>query len=85
MTAILPFWGTLRTQSFVQSALRGVNASVVGVLIAALYRPVWISTVHSSADFWIALAVFAAITRWQLVPWIIVIAVGTTCWLLAVL
>jgi chromate transporter len=85
VTAILPFWSTLRTQSFVQSALRGVNASVVGVLIAALYQPVWISTVHSSADFWIALAAFAALTKWHLAPWIIVAAVGTICWLLAVL
>ena len=85
MTAILPFWHGLRDRPIVQSALRGVNASVVGVLIAAFYQPVWTSTVHSSTDFWIALSAFAALTVWRLAPWMVVGAVGSICWILAVL
>jgi len=85
MTAILPFWQGLRERRAVQSALRGVNASVVGVLIAALYQPVWTSTVRSPTDFWIALAGFAALTLWRLAPWIVVAVAGGICLLRAVL
>lgn len=81
--AILPFWQALRRQTLVQSALRGVNAAVIGVLIAALYRPVWTSSVHSPADFSIALTAFAALTAFKVQPWIIVLASGLLCWLIA--
>lgn len=76
MTAILPFWRTLRERVAVQAALRGVNAAVVGVLIAALYRPVWTSTVHTAEDFWIALAAFLLLTVWRTAPWLIVTLVA---------
>jgi len=39
----LPFWDFLRSKSGFQSALRGINAAVVGLLLAALYNPVWTS------------------------------------------
>jgi len=81
MTAVLPFWDGLRKRVTMQSVLRGVNASVVGVLIAALYQPVWTSTVHSPMDFWIALAAFAALTAWRVAPWVVVVAVGSVCWI----
>ena len=81
MTAVLPFWDGLRKRATMQSVLRGVNASVVGVLIAALYQPVWTSTVHSPMDFWIALAAFAALTAWRVAPWVVVVAVGSVCWI----
>jgi chromate transporter len=83
IAAILPFWQALRQRILIQSALRGVNASVVGVLIAALYQPVWTSAVHSSTDFWIALTAFAALTLWKVQPWIVVVAVGACFWLSA--
>ena len=81
MTAILPFWQGLRARPLVQSALRGINASIVGVLIAALYQPVWTSSVHSATDFSIALCAFAALTMWEVAPWIVVIAAGFICWM----
>ena len=40
----LPFWDALRQKTHVQSALRGVSAAVVGLLLAALYDPVWTSS-----------------------------------------
>ena len=44
----LPFWDTLRQRSGAQAAMRGVNAAVVGLLAAALYNPVWTTTVGST-------------------------------------
>jgi chromate transporter len=76
MVAILPFWASLRAQPAFAAALRGVNASVVGVLLAALYQAVWPSAVHSSADFLFALCAFVALVAWRVPPWIVVVAAG---------
>jgi len=76
MAAVLPFWNMLRANAPVQAALRGVNAAVVGILIAALFRPLWTSTVQSAADFCITLAAFALLARWKVQPWIIVAGVA---------
>jgi chromate transporter len=73
---ILPFWDTLRQRSAVQAALRGVNAAVVGILLAALYTPVWTAGVHSPAGFGLAAAAFLALTMWNVTPWIVVVAGG---------
>ena len=75
MTALLPFWSAIRGNRYVQSSLRGINASVVGILIAALFQPLWTSTVHSSADFWIVLSAFALLALWKVQPWIVVLCV----------
>ena len=73
MTAVLPFWGALRENGSIKAALRGINASVVGVLIAALFQPLWTSTIHSASDFWIALAAFSLLTLGEVQPWIVVV------------
>lgn len=69
----LPFWEALRRRSSVQSALCGVNAAVVGVLLAALYDPVWTSSIHSTKDMALALAAFALLMFWKLPPLYVVI------------
>ncbi len=46
----LPFWERLRRNAGAQAALAGVNAAVVGLLVAALYSPVWTSAIHAPAD-----------------------------------
>jgi chromate transporter len=46
VVAVLPFWNVVREKRQVQASLRGVNAAVVGVLIAAFFQPVWTSAVH---------------------------------------
>jgi chromate transporter len=63
----LPFWDRLRQRPAVQSALAGVNAGVVGILLAALYDPVWTSAIGSRADFGLALAAFGLLVyaRWS--------------------
>ena len=76
MTAVLPFWSALRRNRYVKACLKGVNASVVGVLIAALFQPLWTSTIHTPGDFWIALLAFALLALWKIQPWIVVTCVA---------
>jgi chromate transporter len=73
LIAALPFWDGLRRRAGVQSALRGVNAAVVGVLLAALYRPVWQSAILGPADFGLALAAFLLLALWAVPPWMVVV------------
>ncbi len=73
MTAVLPFWSALRVNRYIQAALKGINASVVGVLIAALFQPLWTTTIHSASDFWIALTAFSLLTLGKVQPWIVVV------------
>jgi chromate transporter len=79
MTAVVPFWQRLREMQIVQAALRGVNACVVGILAAALYRPVATGAVHSWMDGMIVLAAFVLLTLWRIAPWVIVLAVCSVC------
>lgn len=71
--AALPLWGALRRQPTLRKALTGVNAAVVGLLLAAFYDPVWTSAVLSPTDFGIALAAFGALLYWRLPPWLVVV------------
>jgi chromate transporter len=75
MAAVLPFWSTLRRRASIRSSLRGINASVVGVLAAALYRPLITTAVHGFADAVIALAALVLLAYFRLPPWIIVLGV----------
>jgi len=84
MAAVMPFWGALRRNGLVQAALRGVNAVVVGILIAALYSPLWTSTIVKTRDFWLALAGFAMLTVGRLPPWVVVAGVAGATVLMAV-
>jgi chromate transporter len=69
----LPFWEELRRRPVAQAALRGVNAAVVGLLLAALYQPVWTVGITSAADFALAVAAFLLLFMWQTPPWLVVI------------
>ena len=68
----LPFWDALRARPAFRAALRGINAAVVGLLLAALYHPVWTSAIHAPADFALALAAFGLLTLWGTPPWLVV-------------
>ena len=74
----LPFWELLRTRGSFQSALRGVNAAVVGLLLAAFYNPVWTSAIYKPTDFGLAILAFGLLAFWKLAPWLVVVftAVG---------
>jgi chromate transporter len=73
LIGILPFWERLRRIEAVQAMLRGVNAVVVGLLIAAFYTPVWTSGIQSRVDFAIALAAFLLLVFWRAAPWLVVL------------
>ncbi|WP_424768884.1 chromate efflux transporter [Paenibacillus sp. sgz302251] len=65
----LPFWETLKRNRFAQAGLKGINAGIVGVLLAALYDPIFIDTVLTPLHFAIVLALFAVLHIWKLPPW----------------
>ena len=69
---VLPFWDRLRTETCVRGALNGVNAAVVGVLGAALYEPIWTSTILRPLDAALALLAFAALTVARLPVFVVV-------------
>jgi chromate transporter len=71
----LPFWDAFRVRPRAQAAMRGVNAAVVGLLGAALYDPVWATSVKTPADFAVALVGFMLLVAWR-VPPLFVVAVG---------
>lgn len=70
---LLPFWDTLRHRAGVRAALRGVNAAVVGVLLAALFTPIWTGAVHSATDFGLGLVAFLLLVLWPVPPWLVVV------------
>ena len=74
----LPFWDSFRSRGSFQSALRGINAAVVGLLLAAFYRPVWSSAIYKPMDFGLALFAFGLLAFWKVPPWLVVVltAVG---------
>jgi chromate transporter len=69
----LPFWERLRARAAFQSALVGINAAVVGLLLAALYDPVWTSAIKGPADVGLALVAFGLLMFWRLPPWLVVL------------
>ncbi len=73
LIGVLPFWNSLRGQGWFQAALRGINAAVVGLLLAALYQPVWTSTIKVPVDFMLALAAFGLLVIWKWPPWVVVL------------
>ena len=74
----LPFWDIVRTRSQYQAALRGINAAVVGLLLGALYHPVWTAAIHTPIDFGLGLLAFGLLAFWKWTPWLVVVltAVG---------
>jgi chromate transporter len=71
----LPFWDTFRSRIGAQAAMRGINAAVVGLLGAALYTPVWTSSVRSPADVSVAVIGFVLLTAWRTPP-VLVVMIG---------
>ncbi|MBM6387743.1 MAG: chromate transporter [Paenibacillus sp.] len=69
----LPFWSSLRKNQYMQAALIGINAAVVGILLAALYQPLWTTAVTTPADFSLVCILFIMLVFWKCPPWLIVI------------
>ncbi|WP_432786209.1 Chromate transport protein [Oligella sp. MSHR50489EDL] len=77
----LPFWDKLRYQRPIRAALMGVNAAVVGLLLAALYSHAWVDAIVSTKDFVLALITLCALMAWKLPPWLVVIGGSLMGWL----
>jgi chromate transporter len=69
----LPFWDALRRHASLRRAMLGINAAVVGLLLAAFYDPVWTSAIGNSIDFCLAALAFLALVWWRVPPWLIVL------------
>ncbi|MFZ5532364.1 MAG: chromate efflux transporter [Pseudomonadota bacterium] len=76
----LPFWESLRGNVRMRAALAGINAAVVGVLLAALYDPVWVQAITGPRDVALAVVAFVALVFWRLPPWLAVLACGLAGW-----
>ncbi|AYC30194.1 chromate efflux transporter [Paenisporosarcina cavernae] len=73
LVGTLPFWSIIRTKPRIQAALKGVNAAVVGILLAALYDPVFTSAVTEMKDFVLVLVSFTLLVVYKMAPWLVVL------------
>ena len=76
----LPWWNALSRLETARRAMLGINAAVVGLLLAALYDPVWTGGVRSAGDFVLALAALALLVSWKLPPWLVVVLGALAGW-----
>jgi chromate transporter len=82
MAAILPFWSSLRSNPNLRSALHGVNAGVVGIVAAALIRPLIPTAIHTWLDAAAALSLFALLNLPRVHPWMLVVAAAALSFVL---
>ncbi|WP_441252483.1 chromate efflux transporter [Tardiphaga sp. 71_E8_N1_1] len=73
---VLPFWDALRKKAAAQAVLAGVNAAVVGLLLAAFYDPVWTAGITNRFDYALGLAAFVLLFVWKTPPWLVVVLCG---------
>jgi chromate transporter len=75
LVGALPFWDTFRSRAGAQAAMRGINAAVVGLLGAALYSPIWTSSIDTTEDIGVALIGFVLLTAWRARPlWVVILS-----------
>jgi chromate transporter len=82
VAGVMPYWSRLRSLSRIRALLNGVNASVVGILFAALYNPVWTSTVNDKLDLIFVGIGFLLIVIWRCPPWLLVLLASAFGWIL---
>ncbi|MGO1071219.1 chromate efflux transporter [Lysobacter sp. CA199] len=79
LLAVLPMWGSLVRRPWAASAMAGINAAVVGLLIAAFYDPVWSEGVRGPADFATAVIGFALLATLRISAlWIVLWCVAAS-------
>nr|WP_231861997.1 chromate transporter [Legionella hackeliae] len=65
----LPLWETIKKHVAIQRAMLGINAAVVGILLAAFYNPVWTSAIMTVRDFSLAVLCYLLLVFWKIPPW----------------
>lgn len=78
--ALAPFWNDVRNDPLWGAALRGINAAVVGLLLAALINPVWVNAIFSPLDLALAIAAFALLRFAHAPPWSVVLFAAVAGW-----
>lgn len=78
--AALPLWGELRAFASMRRAMAGINAAVVGILLAAFYDPVWTSAVHTGRDFGLVVVALALLGWWRVPSWAVVLLTALLAW-----
>lgn len=78
---VLPFWNSIRKRPAFTAALMGVNAAVVGILLAALYDPIFTSSVMDVWDFVIVIVAYVALQSWKIPAWLVVLLTAVAGWL----
>lgn len=76
IVGVMPFWHQISHNVKLRTILAGINAAVVGLLLAALYNPVWTSAIHNPWDALMALAVFIILVRFKPPVWLVVLTCG---------
>ncbi|MBB6085542.1 chromate transporter [Castellaniella defragrans] len=84
LVGALPFWENLHHRTGIQTAMAGINAGVVGILLSALYDPVWTSAIHGRMDFGLALAAFGLLVYGRIPPVLVVIVTAAGSQFLAI-
>ncbi|MGZ0068432.1 chromate efflux transporter [Microbacterium arborescens] len=69
----LPVWAVLRRRARARGLVRGASAAVVGILAAALYDPVFTTSVTRADQFALALVCFGLLTLWRCPAWVVVV------------
>ena len=83
VVGVLPFWERLRSVALIRRGLMGVNAVVVGLLLAAFYDPVWTGAIAEPEDFALAAGAFALLAFWKAPPWLVVLLTAAAAGLIA--
>ncbi|EIJ78219.1 chromate transporter [Bacillus methanolicus PB1] len=81
----LPYWDQLRQNPKMKGALMGVNAAVVGILIAAFYEPIWTSSILAPIDFSLVAVLFSMLAYWKVPPWVVVLTGAIGCSILSII
>ncbi|MCT8333806.1 chromate efflux transporter [Leptospira sp. 85282-16] len=74
IVGVLPFWEKLRSNHYIRKSMLGINAAVVGILLAALYQPVWTNAIFSPKDFALVIFCFLFLEYWKTPSWVVVLA-----------
>jgi chromate transporter len=73
---VMPFWQSLRRNAAMRSALAGINAAVVGLLVAVLFDPILPSAIQGARDAAFGLIAFGLLAVWKWPAWLVVCGAG---------
>lgn len=76
VAALFPLWHRMRSSVRARQALGGINAAVVGLLVAALYDPVWTKAMQGDHVPWsvtIALLSWLLLVNWKRPAWLVLL------------